>query len=126
LAYYGLSLLAPATPLRDFWDSLLSTFFAQGKIASPQAKISYRGISLKPLPKTYREGVIVVGDAAGQSKELRIGYWACRFYERLNGSQLMATSSCSLIVSFLLTIQGLVVVDNVLGLGGGDDVPIFL
>lgn len=47
---------------------LLATLFQQGMIASPEAKITYRGIPLKPLPKTYRERVIVVGDAAGQVK----------------------------------------------------------
>ncbi|TEU03221.1 MAG: NAD(P)/FAD-dependent oxidoreductase [Dehalococcoidia bacterium] len=47
---------------------LLATLFQQGRIASPEAKITYRGIPLKPLPKTYRERVIVVGDAAGQVK----------------------------------------------------------
>ncbi|MCK5654229.1 MAG: NAD(P)/FAD-dependent oxidoreductase [Dehalococcoidia bacterium] len=47
---------------------LLATLFQQGMIASPEVKITYRGIPLKPLPKTYRERVIVVGDAAGQVK----------------------------------------------------------
>lgn len=54
----------PGGHLRD----LLSALFQQGRIASPEAKITYGGIPLKPLPKTYRERVIVVGDAAGQVK----------------------------------------------------------
>lgn len=54
----------PGGHLRD----LLSSLFQQGKIASPEAKITYGGIPLKPLPKTYGERVIVVGDAAGQVK----------------------------------------------------------
>jgi len=40
----------------------------QGKIASPEVKVNYGGIPLKPLPKTSKERVIVVGDAAGQVK----------------------------------------------------------
>jgi len=48
--------------------ALLGLLFRQGKIASPEAKIAYRGIPLTPLPKTYRDRVLVVGDAAGQVK----------------------------------------------------------
>ncbi len=47
---------------------LLATLFQQGRIASAEAKITYGGIPLKPLRRTYRERVIVVGDAAGQVK----------------------------------------------------------
>jgi len=47
---------------------LLTSLHAQGKIASPEAEISYGGIPLKPLPCTYNERLIVVGDAAGQVK----------------------------------------------------------
>ena len=54
----------PGGHLRD----LLSALLQQGKIASPEAKITYGGIPLKPLLKTYRERVLVVGDAAGQVK----------------------------------------------------------
>jgi flavin-dependent dehydrogenase len=52
----------------EYLRTLLDTLFQQGKIASPQSEITYRGIPLKPLPKTYLERVIVVGDAAGQVK----------------------------------------------------------
>jgi digeranylgeranylglycerophospholipid reductase len=41
---------------------------AQGKIASSEVKISYGGIPLKPLTRSYGERVLVVGDAAGQVK----------------------------------------------------------
>ena len=54
----------PGTNLRD----LLESFFRQGKIATPEVKISYGGIPLRPLPKTYLRRVLVVGDAAGQVK----------------------------------------------------------
>jgi len=47
---------------------VLDKLYHRGRIASPEAKITYRGIPLKPLTKTYRERVIVVGDAAGQVK----------------------------------------------------------
>ena len=47
---------------------LLASLLAQGKIVSTKAKISYGGIPLKPLNRTYSERLIVVGDAAGQVK----------------------------------------------------------
>lgn len=122
----------PGTNLRNLLESL----FRQGKIATPEVKISYGGIPLRPLPKTYLRRVIVVGDAAGQVKpttgggiyygllcaevavdtlhcalssdrfserlfsryqkewkqrigrELRIGYFARRLYERLTNHQI--------------------------------------
>lgn len=52
----------------DYLRKLLDTLFQQGRIASPHVEITYRGIPLKPLPKTYLERVVVVGDAAGQVK----------------------------------------------------------
>lgn len=115
---------------------LMSSLLAQGKIVSAEAEPSYGGIPLKPLPRTYGDRVVVVGDAAGQVKpttgggiyygllcadiaanslqqglkindlsakslatyqrewrrklgrELRIGYWARKFYERLNDKQI--------------------------------------
>lgn len=48
--------------------ALLISLFHRDRIASPESKITYGGIALRPLPKTYRERVIVVGDAAGQVK----------------------------------------------------------
>jgi geranylgeranyl reductase family protein len=59
-----LSRHSPGQNLRDF----LSYLEACGKIALSETKISYGTIPLRPLPKTYRERVIVVGDAAGQTK----------------------------------------------------------
>ncbi|MFC1897489.1 NAD(P)/FAD-dependent oxidoreductase [Chloroflexota bacterium] len=41
---------------------------SQGKIASADVNPSYRAIPLKPLPRTYSQRLIVVGDAAGQVK----------------------------------------------------------
>jgi digeranylgeranylglycerophospholipid reductase len=46
----------------------LSHLAAQGKIASAEAELSYGGIPLKPLPRTYGERLLVIGDAAGQVK----------------------------------------------------------
>jgi len=54
----------PGAQLRN----LLSSLFRQGKIASPEVDITYGGIPLRPLPKTYRKRLLVVGDAAGQVK----------------------------------------------------------
>lgn len=116
--------------------NLLSRLVVQGKIASAEVGSTYGGIPLTPLPKTSRERVIVVGDAAGQVKpttgggiyygllcadiaadtvhealraddlsakrlgryekdwkgmlarELQIGYWARRLYERLSDRQI--------------------------------------
>jgi digeranylgeranylglycerophospholipid reductase len=46
----------------------LSHLTAQGKIASAEVELSYGGIPLKPLPRTYSERLLVIGDAAGQVK----------------------------------------------------------
>ena len=120
----------------DYLKRLLSSLQAQGKIATTEAKLSYGGIPLKPLSKTYGERLVVVGDAAGQVKpttgggiyygllcaeiaanslhralgngdltagslagyerawkkklgrELKRGYWARKFYERLSDRQV--------------------------------------
>ena len=127
-----LSRRSPGLYLRKLMSSLL----AQGKIVSVEAELSYRGIPLKPLARTYGERLMVVGTAAGQVKpttgggiyygllcadiaasnlhralksndlsakslasydrgwrrklgqELRIGYWARKFYEHLNDRQI--------------------------------------
>ncbi len=47
---------------------LLALLKAQGKIASGEGELSYRGISLKPPTRTYTKRLIIVGDAAGQVK----------------------------------------------------------
>jgi digeranylgeranylglycerophospholipid reductase len=49
-------------------EKLLSSLSAQGKIASGQVVPSYDIVPLKPLPRTYAERVLVVGEAAGQVK----------------------------------------------------------
>jgi len=115
-----------------YLKKLMSALLAEGKIASTEAELSYGGILLKPLTKTCRQRLIVVGDAAGQVKpttgggiyygllcadiaantlhralenddlstkglasyerqwrrklerELKIGYYARKFYERLS------------------------------------------
>lgn len=54
----------PGANLRN----LLSSLFLRGKIASPDADITYGGIPLRPLPQTYMKRLLVVGDAAGQVK----------------------------------------------------------
>lgn len=51
-----------------YLKKLLSSLSSQGKIALTEAKPSYGGVPLKPLPRTYRGRLIVVGDAAGQVK----------------------------------------------------------
>jgi geranylgeranyl reductase family protein len=54
----------PGQYLQDFMGQL----FRSGKITSPQAKITYGGIPLKPRPRTWGPRIMVVGDAAGQVK----------------------------------------------------------
>jgi len=59
-----LSRLNPGHYLRK----LMSSLQAQGKIVSTEAELSYGGIPLKPLSRTYGERLVVVGSAAGQVK----------------------------------------------------------
>jgi len=47
---------------------LVSSLAAQGKMASADVELSYGGIALKPLARTYSERLMVVGSAAGQVK----------------------------------------------------------
>lgn len=54
----------PGLYLRNWLEQLVSC----GKITSADVSISYGGIPLKPLTRTYGERLIVVGDAAGQVK----------------------------------------------------------
>ncbi len=127
-----LSRRSPGLYLKKLMVSLL----AQGKIVSAEAKLSYGGISLKPLARTHSERLVVVGAAAGQAKpttaggiyygllcadiaannlhralerddlsakalanyerewkrklgwELKVGYWARKFYEHLSDRQI--------------------------------------
>lgn len=132
-AFAGLlSRRSPGSYLKSLLDSLKT----QRKIISTEMKITYGGIPLTPLPKTYMERLLVVGDAAGQVKpttcggvyygllcadiatevvhnalrtdsfsarrmsnyekiwkkklgrELEIGYWARKLYEKLSDRQI--------------------------------------
>jgi len=122
----------PGYYLKKFMSSLLS----EGKITSAEVKLTYDVIPLKPLPRTYGDRLLIVGDAAGQVKpttgggiyygllcadiaantlhqalesdalsamslssyerewkqrlgrELKIGYWTRKLYERLNDGQV--------------------------------------
>lgn len=51
-----------------YLKKLLSSLFLQGKITTPEAVVTYGGVPLRPLLRTFRERVLVVGDAAGQVK----------------------------------------------------------
>ena len=46
-------------------ENLLNVLSSQGKIASGEAECRYSGIPLKPLPRTYADRVLVVGEVAG-------------------------------------------------------------
>ena len=59
-----LSLRSPGLYLRK----LLSSLRVQQKIASAEVKLSYGGIHLKPLARSYSDRLLVVGTAAGQVK----------------------------------------------------------
>ncbi len=59
-----LSLHNAGEHLKDFLSFLIN----QGKLVSGNFDIKYAGIPLKPLPKTFAERMLVVGDAAGQVK----------------------------------------------------------
>jgi len=115
---------------------LLASLASRGKITSSEADFRLGTIPLKPLPKTFGEHLLVVGDAAGQVKptsgggifygslcadiaagilhealesndfsadnlsryerlwrkklgmELKTGYWARKFFERMSDSQI--------------------------------------
>jgi len=117
-------------------NKLLSSLKTQGKITSTEVSPGYGAIPLRPLPKTYGDRILVVGEAAGQvkpttgggiyyglmcadiatdtlhqalqahdlsksrldsyqkrwrarlGKELKVGYWAHRFYKRLDNRQI--------------------------------------
>ncbi len=119
-----------------YLKKLMSSLLVQGKIVSSEVELSYDGVPLKPLTRTYGNRMLVVGEAAGQVKpttgggiyygllgadiaadtlqpaletnalsarslakyerrwkaklgrELRIGYWARKFYERLSDRQI--------------------------------------
>ncbi len=60
-------LLARSNPGR-YMKKLMLSLLAEGKVVSAEVEPTYGGIPLKPLPKTYGERLIVVGNAAGQVK----------------------------------------------------------
>jgi len=49
-------------------ENLLEILSAKGKIAADRVDPSYDVVPLKPLPRTYADRVLVVGEAAGQVK----------------------------------------------------------
>jgi digeranylgeranylglycerophospholipid reductase len=64
-AYVGLLAKAQAKMhLQEFLGSL----FEQGRAASPEAPIEQKPIPISPLPRSYADRLVVVGDAAGQVK----------------------------------------------------------
>jgi len=119
-----------------YLKKLMSSLLAQRKIVSAEVELSYGGVPLKPLARTYSERLMVVGSAAGQVKpttgggiyygllcadmaadnlhralkndalsaknlanyekawkrklgrELKVGYWARKFYELLSDAQI--------------------------------------
>jgi len=127
--------LARRTP-GVYMKKLLVKLADQGKIGQDEATITYGGIPLRPLPRTYADRLIAVGDAAGHVKpttgggiyygllgadiaaesidramregdlsarrlrryekrwrdllgrELDIGYWGRRLYERLGDNRI--------------------------------------
>jgi digeranylgeranylglycerophospholipid reductase len=80
LAPGGFAWLVPTTPGRGLaglltqgqadglLENLLKALSSQGKITSNQAEPSYDIVPLRPLPRSYTERVLVVGEAAGQVK----------------------------------------------------------
>ena len=72
--------LVPTSPLKArvgllsrhspglYLKRLMASLVAQGKIVSTEAELSYGGVPLKPLGRTYYNRRLVVGTAAGQVK----------------------------------------------------------
>ncbi|MBL7210004.1 MAG: NAD(P)/FAD-dependent oxidoreductase [Dehalococcoidia bacterium] len=64
----GLAGLMTRQRPEEHLDKLVSNLKAQGKITSTEATPTYGVIPLRPLPRTYADRVLVVGEAAGQVK----------------------------------------------------------
>ena len=64
----GLAGLLTRSQADSSLENLLEVLSSQGKITSNQAAPSYDIVPLKPLPRTYADRVLVVGEAAGQVK----------------------------------------------------------
>ena len=62
-----MGLLSHRSP-EPYLKKLMLSLVAEGKIVSAEAEVSYGGIPLKPLARTYGDRLVVVGDAAGQVK----------------------------------------------------------
>ena len=56
-----------------YLKKILAALVQDNKIISADVKLSYGGITLKPLPHTYSDNLLVVGTAAGQVKPLTGG-----------------------------------------------------
>ncbi|MDY6835597.1 MAG: NAD(P)/FAD-dependent oxidoreductase [Chloroflexota bacterium] len=84
-----LSYHKPSPILREF----LSYLHDQGKIGTPNVNIRYGGVPLKPLSRTYRERILVVGDAAGQVKPTTGGGI---YYGLLSASKAVETMDTAL------------------------------
>lgn len=54
-------------------SQLLLNLQAQGKISTTEVTKCYAAIPLRPLPKTYTKQILVVGEAAGQTKPITGG-----------------------------------------------------
>jgi geranylgeranyl reductase family protein len=52
----------------QYMQEYLSWLLRQGRIASADVEITYGGIPLRPLPKTYGDRIVAIGDAAGHVK----------------------------------------------------------
>jgi flavin-dependent dehydrogenase len=52
---------------------LLASLESDGKIASADVKLTFGGVSLKPLPRIRSDNLLVVGTAAGQVKPMTGG-----------------------------------------------------
>lgn len=63
------------TPRQPEWhlSQFLQKLKAEGKITSSEVNSSYAVIPLQPLPKTYTDRILVVGEAAGQVKPITGG-----------------------------------------------------
>jgi len=60
-------LLANRSP-KLYLERLMLSLLEQGKIVSAEVEMSYGGVMLKPLSRTYGDRLLVVGGAAGQVK----------------------------------------------------------
>jgi len=64
-AYVGLLATSQA---KLYLQRLLNNLFSQGKIASPEVEIRQKAVPVGTLARSYRDRILVIGDAAGQVK----------------------------------------------------------